>query len=145
MHLALGGGEFTTLKVSDYAAVERQARRRLAEVVADDAGPLPYPEPVEHCAICRWRPRCEDRRRRDDDLSLIAGMAAEQRRRLKAAGIATRRGFAALDELPELSGVSRGSLAGAPQQARLPRHECPHPHHRGVFREGFRCWEGLVA
>jgi predicted RecB family nuclease len=30
MHLALGDGEFTALKVSDYAAYERQARRRLA-------------------------------------------------------------------------------------------------------------------
>ncbi len=100
MHLALGGAEFTTLKVSDYAAFERQARRRLAEFTGDDAAPLPYPEPVEHCAICRWRPRCEDRRRRDDDLSLIAGLAAGQRRRLKAAGIATRRGFAACHELP---------------------------------------------
>jgi uncharacterized protein len=119
MHLALGGGAFTTLKVSDYAAFERQARRRLAEVVANDGGPLPYPEPVEHCAICRWRPRCEDRRRRDDDLSLVAGMSAGQRRRLKAAGISTRRGFAALDELPELRGVNRESLAGARQQARL--------------------------
>ncbi len=120
MHLALGGGdEFTTLKVSDYAAFERQARRRLAEVTADDAAPLPYPEPVEHCVICRWRPRCEDRRRRDDDLSLIAGLPAGQRRRLKAAGIATRRGFAALDELPELRGVSRESLSGARLQARL--------------------------
>jgi predicted RecB family nuclease len=119
MHLALGGGEFTTLKVSDYAAYERQARRRLAEVVANDGGPLPYPEPVEHCAICRWRPRCEDRRRRDDDLSLIAGMSAGQRRRLKAAGIATRRGFAARRELPDLRGVNREALAGARQQARL--------------------------
>ena len=119
MHLALGGGEFTTLKVSDYAAFERQARRRLAEVAADDAAPLPYPEPVEHCAICRWRPRCEDRRRRDDDLSLIAGMPAGQRRRLKAAGTGTRRGFAGLDALPDLRGVSREALNGAQLQARL--------------------------
>ncbi|HEX2746004.1 MAG TPA: hypothetical protein VHN16_16600 [Streptosporangiaceae bacterium] len=22
-----------------------------------------YPEPVEHCAICRWRDSCRDRRR----------------------------------------------------------------------------------
>jgi uncharacterized protein len=119
MHLALGGGAFTTLKVSDYAAYGRQSRRRLAEVVADEAGPVPYPEPVEHCAICRWSRRCTERRRGDDDLSLIAGMAAGQRRRLKAAGVATRRGFAALDELPLLRGVNRESLAGVQLQARL--------------------------
>ena len=56
-----------------------------------------YPEPVEHCAICRWSERCENRRRRDDDLSLVAGITAGQRRALKGAGIATRRGFAGLD------------------------------------------------
>ena len=38
---------------------------------------------------------------------------------LKAAGIATRREFAGLDELPDLRGVSRGSLLGARLQARL--------------------------
>jgi predicted RecB family nuclease len=126
MHLALGDGEFTSLRVDDYAAYERQARRLLtAFVAADMAGagesPLagPYPEPVEHCAICRWRERCTDRRRRDDDLSLIAGIAAGQRRALKGAGVATRRGFAGLAELPELSRVSRAALAGAQSQARL--------------------------
>ena len=119
MYLALGDGEFTGLKVSDYAAYERQARRRLAAFVADDGADAPYPEPVEHCAICRWRQRCTGLRRRDDDLSLVAGMTAGQRRVLKAAGIATRRGFAGLDELPELRGVSRGSLLGARLQARL--------------------------
>ena len=34
MHLALGDGEFTSLKVDDYAAYERQARRLLAAFIA---------------------------------------------------------------------------------------------------------------
>ena len=58
MHLALGDGEFTSLKVDDYAAYERQARRMLAQFVAGGATDSPlggdYPEPVEHCVICRW-------------------------------------------------------------------------------------------
>ena len=78
-----------------------------------------YPEPVEHCAICRWSELCAGRRRRDDDLSLVAGITAGQRRALKAAGIATRRGFAGLAELPALDRVSRGSLERAQSQARL--------------------------
>ena len=36
MHLALGQGEFASFRVHDFAAYERQTRRRLAEVV--DAG-----------------------------------------------------------------------------------------------------------
>ena len=123
MHLALGDGEFTSLKVDDYAAYERQARRLLTAFIADDDGQnspsVPYPEPVEHCVICRWSELCAGRRRRDDDLSLIAGITAGQRRALKSAGVTTRRGFAGLARLPDLSRVSRASLASAQSQARL--------------------------
>ncbi len=79
----------------------------------------PYPDPVEHCAICRWSEFCAARRRRDDDLSLIAGITKGQRRALKAAGVSTRRGFAGLAGLPAVSRVSRGSLQRIQVQARL--------------------------
>ncbi len=32
-----------------------------------------YPEPVEHCEVCRWAEACVQRRREDDHLSLVAG------------------------------------------------------------------------
>ncbi len=117
MHLALGRGELVAFKVSDYAAYERQARKALGGFVA--AEDEPYPEPVEHCVICRWNDRCTDRRRSDDDLSLVAGITRDQRRVLKSAGVSTRRGLAALDVLPAASRASEESLAGARQQARL--------------------------
>jgi predicted RecB family nuclease len=119
MHLALGDGEFVSVKVRDFAAYERQTRRRLVEVLG--AGPPAglYPEPVEHCAICRWSELCAGRRRDDDDLSLVAGMTTGQRRALKAAGIATRRGFAGLAALPRLDRVSRDVLERSQAQARL--------------------------
>ena len=123
MHLALGDGEFTSLKVDSYTAYERQARRMLTAFIADDDGAnppsAPYPEPVEHCAICRWSERCAGRRRRDDDLSLIAGITSGQRRALKSVSVTTRRGLTGLAELPELRHVSRASLAVAQAQARL--------------------------
>ena len=119
MHLALGNGEFASFKVSDYAAYERQTRRLLEAVIGEDPAAEVYPEPVEHCAICRWRELCADRRRTDDDLSLVAGMTTGQRRALKGAGISTRRGFAGLAELPRLDRVSREALERARQQARL--------------------------
>ena len=119
MHLALGNGEFVPFKVKDFAAYERQTRRRLAEVLG--AGPPAglYPEPVEHCAICRWSELCAGRRRHDDDLSLVAGMTTGQRRALKAAGVATRRGFADLAGLPRLERVSQDALGRSQAQARL--------------------------
>ena len=123
MHLALGRGELVPLKVGDYAAYERQARRALGAFIAADPGHTPpadpYPEPVEHCVICRWDDLCQDRRRRDDDLSLVAGITKDQRRALKASGVATRRGLASLAVLPGRTQASRDALAGARLQARL--------------------------
>ena len=62
---------------------------------------------------------CRERRRTDDDLSLVAGMTTGQRRALKGAGISTRRGFAGLAGLPRLDRVSPDVLERAQQQARL--------------------------
>ncbi len=123
MHLALGTRERMQFKVDDYAAFERQTRRVLSAFIATDPGENPpsdpYPDPVEHCAICRWSEFCTARRRRDDDLSLIAGITKGQRRALKAGGVSTRRGFADLAAPPAVSGVSRETLQGAWLQARL--------------------------
>ena len=69
--------------------------------------------------ICRWDDLCKDRRRRDDDLSLVAGITKDQRRALKTAGVSTRRALASLDVLPGGNAVSRQSLEGARLQARL--------------------------
>ena len=122
MHLALGNGELAPLKVGDYDAYERQTRRALGAFIAGDPGHNPpndpYPEPVEHCAICRWDDFCADRRRRDDDLSLVAGITKDQRRALKTEGVSTRRGLASLPVLPDVR-VSRASLQRAQLQARL--------------------------
>src|SRR5882757_6797401 len=126
MHLALGNGEFASFKVNDFAAYERQTRRLLEAAIGGDpaaigGGPAAevYPEPVEHCAICRWRDMCRERRRTDDDLSLVAGMTTGQRRALKGDGISTRRGFAGRPDLPRLDRVSPGALGRAQRQARL--------------------------
>ena len=126
MHLALGNGEFASFKVNDFAAYERQTRRLLEAAIGADPAAIGgdpaaevYPEPVEHCAICRWRDMCRERRRTDDDLSLVAGMTTGQRRALKGDGISTRRGFAGLAGLPRLDRVSPDVLGRAQRQARL--------------------------
>jgi predicted RecB family nuclease len=123
MHLALGGGEISSFRVSDFAAYERRIRQLLESSLAAGADgntpATPYPEPVEHCAICRWSANCDARRRADDDLSLIAGMPTSQRLALKAVGVSTRRGFAALETPPKLSRGNPASLERAQLQARL--------------------------
>jgi predicted RecB family nuclease len=123
LHLALGTGELASFKVNDFVAYERQTRRLMSEFIAADSGANPpadtYPEPVEHCAICRWSPACVARRRADDDLSLVAGITRGQRRGLKGKGIETRRGFAGTDPVPTLRGTSREPLERARSQAIL--------------------------
>jgi predicted RecB family nuclease len=43
-----------------------------------------YPEPVEHCQICRWFRECDAQRRADDHLSLVADMRRQQRDQFEA-------------------------------------------------------------
>ena len=50
-----------SFRVADFSAYERRIRRQLEEFRRPRTSyqyPVgdPYPEPVEHCAICRWRP-----------------------------------------------------------------------------------------
>jgi uncharacterized protein len=102
MHVALGGSARAVEhhRVADYMAYYRLARRRFQEKVTATIPAYPptatYPEPVEHCEVCRWSELCTKRRRSDDDLSLVAGIATRQRQALKARGIPTRRGLAGL-------------------------------------------------
>src|SRR6266508_659099 len=53
MHLVLGDGTRQSFRVTDYRAYLRHAKARLESVAA---GPpiATYPEPVEHCRVCRW-------------------------------------------------------------------------------------------
>ncbi|HLN06961.1 MAG TPA: TM0106 family RecB-like putative nuclease, partial [Acidimicrobiales bacterium] len=123
MHLALGNGEFASFKVKQFAAYERRTRGLLQDFIAQDPGDVPpsdpYPDPVEHCAICRWAATCSARRRADDDLSLVAGVTTLQRRALKRAGVTRRRQLADLASVPRLPRVGHESLERAHLQARL--------------------------
>src|SRR5438128_802235 len=63
--------------VTDYAAYFRLIRAQMLEVLAKGPDALlaeSYPEPVEHCDVCRWWDRCNSQRRADDHLSFIAGV-----------------------------------------------------------------------
>jgi len=66
-------------RVAEYAAYYRYVRKRLLETVGEGVDQQTYPEPVEHCNICRWFKECDTRRRADDHLSLVAGIRRQQR------------------------------------------------------------------
>ena len=128
LHVALGGSARAVerLRVDDYMAYYRSARDRFLQTLADEAPATypaltTYPEPVEHCDVCRWAAECVARRRADDHLSLVAGISARQRRALTERGIGTLEGLGdvVLPMEPPLEGVGEGALVRVHEQARI--------------------------
>ncbi len=87
MWVVLGDGAEHPYLVDEFAAYHAAVRERLEQAVA--RGDEPYPERVDHCGVCEYASRCEQRRRHDDHLSLVARMRRDQVRKLTAAGIST--------------------------------------------------------
>jgi predicted RecB family nuclease len=100
-------------RTDEYAAYYRLVRAQLEAAVTDGPDNLQlrnYPEPVEHCDVCRWFPRCNARRRADDHLSFVADASRLHRRELEANGITTL-AMAAAMPLPIPFDPVRGSRA----------------------------------
>ena len=98
MHVVLGTHESQAFRVAELAAYYRSVKRRFEAVIDGDgrteatmgaALSATYPEPVEHCAVCRWESHCVARREADDHLSLVANIRRSQRMRLGEEGITT--------------------------------------------------------
>ena len=76
-------------RTNDYAAYYRLVKSWLESVLADGANGFTYPDPKEHCVVCRWSRQCDSRRRRDDHLCLVADIHKRQIDELKDRGVAT--------------------------------------------------------
>jgi predicted RecB family nuclease len=127
LHVALGGSARTVarLRVDDYMAYYRAARDRFLVNVSGAEAVFPpaatYPDPVDHCDVCRWAAECQVRRRDDDHLSLVAGITTRQRRGLVERGVTTLEALGRLDVPldPPLEGTSRQALRRVREQARI--------------------------
>jgi predicted RecB family nuclease len=95
-------------RTNDYAAYYRLVKTTLETVVAEGARTGTYPDPKEHCDICRWRLQCDARRRDDDHLCLVAGISKLQINELKKQGINTTTALASV-ALPLQWKPERGS------------------------------------
>ena len=106
VYVVTGGAEATPrqFRTADMMAYFRRAKRRFEEAL-DEATvglaqyPIPratsYPDPVEHCAVCRWNyVECRRVWHEDDALPIVAGITRSQRKELRGLGIDTRRGLA---------------------------------------------------
>jgi uncharacterized protein len=76
-------------RYADCAAYFRKVKRALAQSMSTAAVGDTYPDPKDHCDICRWRESCDKRRRGDDHLCLVANISKIQMGELKAHGVSS--------------------------------------------------------
>ncbi len=134
VYVVTGGAEVKrhAFRTAEMMAYYRRAKahfeRAIDEALAGPAvHPIPrdvsYPDPVAHCAVCRWFvDYCRAQWRTDDALPLVAGISRSQRKVLTAHGVTTMRGLSALTRPLPLEGLRSGqheSLWKMREQARL--------------------------
>jgi len=112
MHVVKPVEEFEreSFRYADFAAYYRQARAELEAVARAEADDGTYPNPVDHCHVCRWWKTCDERRRGDDHLSLVAGMTTLHTAEFNRQGVTTLAGLAEQPE-PLRERPDRGSVA----------------------------------
>jgi predicted RecB family nuclease len=116
-HVVLGDHRRESLHLVEFSAYFRSAKAQFQQALAERKAN--YPNPVEHCALCLWRERCDEQRAADDHLSLVPGLSTEQRRRLsEGASISTVTGLAAFTGT-RVPGISTSVLEKLQRQARL--------------------------
>lgn len=121
MHVVLGGGASPEkFQVSHYIAYFRKIRREFEQACSNIA-PNTYPEPVEHCDVCSWYPLCDQRRREDDHLCLVAGITRNQRKALVERSVNTVASLTklALPVSPRFERIGDAALERIHEQARL--------------------------
>ena len=92
MHVVkpVNGFEKESYRVDDFSAYTRLVQKRLLLALERDSEvATTYPEPVDHCSICRWWQHCSGRRRIDDHLSLVAGLSTAHTKELTERNIST--------------------------------------------------------
>jgi uncharacterized protein len=91
------GFEPERYRTAAFAAYYRRAKRGFEQFVNGGPEPATYPEPNPHCDLCAWRVPCDQRRRRDDHLCLVAGITKIQINEFRGRRVST---LAALAQVP---------------------------------------------
>lgn len=108
-------------RFAEFAAYFRKVKRQLSASLAATDSEVTYPDPKEHCDVCRWQKICDERRRADDHLCLVAGISKLQINEFEEQGVETVEALAKLP-LPLTWKPSRGSpqaFVRTQQQARI--------------------------
>ena len=105
-------------RVLDFAAYYRFVKARLERAIEQNRnGITTFAEPTAHCEICRWWQECDAEWRKQDHLSLVAGINRLQRKQLSAWEVTTVEQLAVLP-LPIPNRPDHGSKRGIRQGPR---------------------------
>ncbi len=122
-----------TYRTAAYAAYYRRVKHALEQSLASDAANVTYPDPKEHCEICRWRTHCDARRRTDDHLCLVAGITQIQIAELQRRNVGTLEKLAhqplPLSWRPERGAAAAYARAGEQARVQLEGRETQQPIH----------------
>jgi uncharacterized protein len=122
IHVVTGDSETHTLRLDDFAAFYRAVKQRFEDRVFGAVRrdpPSTYPDPVEHCRVCAWFPKCMQQRRDDDHPSIVAGMTRAATERLQEGGLPTRRMLAVLEPTAAVPDLNPRTLERLRLQARI--------------------------
>jgi uncharacterized protein len=120
MHVVLGGrASPECFSVQRYMAYFRKVRNDFE--AAWKLAPETYSEPTERCEVCSWFAVCDARRRKDDHLSLVAGISRNQRMALLERNISTvvDLGKLTVPVVPKIDRIGTATLLRIHDQARL--------------------------
>lgn len=122
--VAAGDGTLHWHRLGDYSAYYRATRRTFeARLFAEETKPASYPNPVDHCRVCRWYGECADRRRADDHLCRVANITRSQTKRLVLGGIPTLSALAATPDGTRVEDIANAPLERLRHQARLQQQQ----------------------
>lgn len=122
MHVVLGDGRVTSIRVDAVNQYFRFARQRFLDFV----GAPPEASngaPCGHCAFCRWAENCNAEWEAANHLSIVAGLTRGQADALRAAQVPDLLGLAAMPRGSRVNGIQPETLARLREQARLQAHQ----------------------
>jgi predicted RecB family nuclease len=92
------GFEPEIYRTQSFGAYYRRVKKGLEQFMDGGGSPsTTYPEPNAHCELCAWRLPCDQRRRDDDHLCLVAGITKIQMNELRGQEVST---LATLAKMP---------------------------------------------
>ncbi|MEX2233000.1 MAG: TM0106 family RecB-like putative nuclease [Cyclobacteriaceae bacterium] len=120
MYVVKPGDNFPTeeYRFAEFHAYFRVVKENFEHVIAGSALST-YPDPVEHCNICRWWQVCDKKRHDDDHLSLVAGIRSLHIVELQRQKIQTLEQFAKADKLEKPERGNKETLIRKQSQAKV--------------------------